>query len=206
MSCCLGITGGIGSGKSTVSLLLQKKGIKTFDADKVNHWILRRPEVIADLSTMFSREIIGEDGQIDRRKLGAIVFADNNNRAKCEAYLHPLIEQQLVDLRNVTKHSTVAIEIPLLYECGLEYLVDAVIVVDASLEKRIERIISRNNLTREEALARINSQMSLAEKVELADEVIHNDTDSMDDLGKEIDRLFTDGLTCEYIGKTKDGE
>jgi dephospho-CoA kinase len=170
----LGITGGIASGKTTVMTLLAKAGIPTISSDDLAHDCIRRgkPAYRAILAR-FGREILGSDSQIDRKKLGAIVFPDPVRRRRLEKIVHPCVAK---GLRQFIKrhHGVIALDIPLLFEAGYEKWFDKIIVVYASKADQIRRLGRRNGLSRQEALQRISAQMPLAAKRRRADKIIYN--------------------------------
>ena len=178
MGLVVGLTGGIASGKSTISNMIKEMGFTVIDAD-VEARIAVEPgrpayEQIVDY---FGEEILQEDGTIDRAKLGAIVFNDEEKRMKLNSFVHPAVRQQMMDkkekaLRNNEK--LVVLDIPLLLEGNLTTMIDKVLLVYVDEEVQLKRLMERNNFTEEEALARIRSQMPLKEKVKLSDAIIDN--------------------------------
>lgn len=178
MGLVVGLTGGIASGKSTISNMIKEMGFTVIDAD-VEARIAVEPgrpayEQIVDY---FGEEILQEDGTIDRAKLGTIVFNDEEKRMKLNSFVHPAVRQQMMDkkekaLRNNEK--LVVLDIPLLLEGNLTTMIDKVLLVYVDEEVQLKRLMERNNFTEEEALARIRSQMPLKEKVKLSDAIIDN--------------------------------
>lgn len=182
MAYVLGITGGIASGKSTVLKLFEALGAETLSADDLAREVLTKggrgyDEVVA----CFGSGILDKGGEIDRRRLGEMVFADPKAREKLNSITHPLIIERLrqaVDefrRRYPGRGSVLAVEIPLLFECGLEGLVDEVVVVAAEQATQLNRLTSVGGLSREQAEARIRSQMPIAEKIRRAGRVVYND-------------------------------
>ncbi|GAV23562.1 dephospho-CoA kinase [Carboxydothermus pertinax] len=174
----IGLTGGIASGKSTVSKLLEEHGFIIIDADQIAREILNpgKPayqKVIAN----FGREILKEDGQIDRIKLGKIVFSDPEKLALLNRLTHPEVGKEIRSQLNQLKEAgidRIVLDIPLLFEAQMQDLVDIIWVVYVPEEEQIKRLMTRNGFTREEAIKRIRSQMPLDEKARLADVVIDN--------------------------------
>jgi len=173
----IGLTGSIACGKSTVSSFLREIGYTVVDADAISH-SLTAPGGGA-LSAI--REAFGDGvfrgSELDRRALGSAVFSDREKRAQLNAILHPMILARIYDDldRHDTPDTLVFADVPLLYECGMADRFDRIWVVSAQEDTQLERLMARDSLTREEALARIRSQMPLEEKRRRADAVIHTD-------------------------------
>ncbi|HSL93586.1 MAG TPA: dephospho-CoA kinase [Bacillota bacterium] len=178
MAFFVGITGGIGTGKSTVCGFLRELGAEVIDADKVGKQILMpgKPAYFQVIER-FGRGILAEDGTVDRKALGRIIFEDSAARRDLDAFTHPAIKDE-VDVK-FAEHAArgdciVALEAPLLYEAGIENTVNEVWVVACGPEEQLERVMSRG-FTRSEAEARITAQMPLWEKIRRADKVIVTD-------------------------------
>jgi dephospho-CoA kinase len=172
----LGITGGIASGKSTVLRLLAKEGIPTADADELAHATLARGKPAYRAAVRrFGREILAKGGQIDRRKLGRIIFADPRKRRALEKMVHPGVIRELQRFIRSRSHGMLAVDIPLLFEAGLTRLVDLIVVVGCRLATQVERLLRRNKWSRAEALRRIRAQWPLKRKAALGDTVLQND-------------------------------
>ena len=171
----LGITGGIATGKTTVTTLLRKAGIPTICSDDIAHRaIYKGTSVYKAVIRRFGTGLLQKNGQISRKHLGGIVFRDPVQRKWLESQIHPVVVRELK--RFIHEHpGTVALDIPLLFEAGLEKLVDHVIVVYATKSQQLARLLKRNHLTRREALQRINAQMPLSTKCRRADTVLRND-------------------------------
>ncbi|MBQ6516415.1 dephospho-CoA kinase [bacterium] len=170
------ITGNIASGKSSVQKIFEDNGFKVFDTDKIAHKLLDDNE--KRIIKTFSDFDITEDGKISRRKLGRLVFNDENLRKELENILHPEIREEILKrFRENENEEFVFVGIPLLYEAKMEDLFDKVVVVCTDENIRIKRISDRDNLSKDDALKRINSQMPQDEKVKLADFVIENNSD-----------------------------
>jgi dephospho-CoA kinase len=192
MPIVLGITGGIATGKSTVTRMLAELGAETSSADEVAREVLERgTAVFREVVERFGEGVLKPDGSIDRAELGRLVFADEQARRDLEAITHPriisAINESIDKFRreHAGERRVLAVEIPLLYECGLEDTVDEVLVVAAEQEAQVGRLTTRSMVTREEALSRIRAQMSLDEKVERADFVVWND-DSIEVLSRRV--------------------
>jgi len=175
----IGLTGGIATGKSTAAEYLKQKGAKIIDADQISHQISQKGEkgwqLVVD---EFGEEILKENGEFDREKLGEIVFSDPVKRKKLESLLHPLIIYEMKERAHqyLESEEIVVFMAPLLYEAGLARFCDQVWVISSSEAGQIKRLKKRNDLSREEALKRIKSQMSLKDKKAKADIIIENDS------------------------------
>jgi len=170
----IGITGGIGCGKSVVLEILKEAGASIIDSDKLGHEALCESNVKKKLISSFGFDILDDNRNVDRKKL-SFVFADKKRLEKLNSILHPIIIKKIQEKIEILqkKSGIIALEIPLLYECNLGYLSDVVCVVYADLETRKKRLEKRG-LSNFEILERIKSQMPLEEKVVKADIVIMN--------------------------------
>ncbi len=182
----LGLTGGIGCGKSAVATLLKEQGFVVIDSDQLSHQALNEPDVVAQLVKRWGRDCLGVQGLPDRKWIGKKVFADAKERQFLESVLHPRIASMRQEMIQDKSRSYV-VEIPLLFELGMQNQFDATVCVMCSDEARLGRLKSRG-LSREEAQLIINSQMPLQEKLKMADYVIFNDG-SHDFLRSEVSRL-----------------
>ena len=176
----IGLTGGIASGKSTVAKLFQKKGAYLVDFDVLVRSV-EEPGAPAwkRIVENFGSEILSEDGIIiDREKLGAIVFRDKEKLEKLNGIVHPLVfeewERQIADIKKKNPNAIVISDIPLLIEVGKVDEVDLVVLVYISQEEQIRRLMERDGCNREDALVRIDSQMSIDEKLWYSDFVVDN--------------------------------
>tara|TARA_Y100000590_G_scaffold232439_1_gene261840 strand:- start:4969 stop:5568 length:600 start_codon:yes stop_codon:yes gene_type:complete len=183
----IGLTGGIGTGKSLVSNLLNDLGATVVNADLLGHEAYLPGTVGFDMVVdAFGDQIVGEDGTVDRKKLGPIVFSSPQNMSKLNAIMHPLIRDMIQgQLEEYSSNGTdvVVVEAAVLIEAGWQDLFDEVWVVTSDKETVIERLKDRNSLSREDAIARIESQMSNDERVGHSNVVISNDgtTDELAD-------------------------
>lgn len=190
----IGLTGSIGTGKSTVSQLLKDNFIPVIDADDIAKKVVDvgSPGLKA-VGEEFGREFIFPDGSLDRRKLGQYIFTEPKGRQRLEAILHPLIQKETYRQRKQLedKKEPLAIyDIPLLYETNAQPQFDAVIVVACTEEQQKERLRLRHpQWTEEEIESRIAAQIPMAIKEKAADFIVHNDGDR-DQLKKEMDRLL----------------
>jgi dephospho-CoA kinase len=170
----IGLTGGIASGKSLVSRTLQGLGMIVIDADDVSHELMAKDEVVRQkVVETFGTEVLTEAGAIDRGKLAAIVFRDQERRQALEQIMHPGILAQLSERARGAK-TDVVLDIPLLIEQGGDKGVNLVVVVYATRECQIQRLMARDGISREEAIRRVDAQLPLEEKIAYADYVINN--------------------------------
>ncbi len=174
----IGLTGGISSGKSTVAEMIKQLGIPIVDADVIAREVVEpNEEAYAQIVQHFGTSILNEDQTIDRKKLGAIVFNDENERKKLNSIVHPAIRQRMKQQKEQYLQEGfvhVVLDIPLLFESKLTYLVEKTLLVYVNEDVQLQRLMARDESTKEEALSRIKSQMPLKEKINLADEVINN--------------------------------
>ena len=188
----VGLTGSIASGKSTVARRLKDRGIPVIDLDKVGHEVLRkRHEAFEPVLAAFGPDVLGPDGEIDRRKLGALVFADPVARERLNQIVHPRIrdeEARRVEAMAEAGETAVATEAALLIETGQRPRFDFFVVVGCAPDIQIARLIQRDGCTPEEAKQRISSQLSFEEKKREADWVIDTGGERAATLA-EADRL-----------------
>jgi len=178
----VGLTGGIGTGKSTVAAMLAARGAVVIDADRLAREVVEPGEpTLARIVQEFGPEVLGPDGRLDRKALGALVFADPARRRRLEALTHPPIrarlDARLEALARAGFRGVVVVDAPLLVESGLHRAMDRLVVVTADEATQLARLMARDGLDRAEALRRIRSQMPLAAKARLADHVIDNSGD-----------------------------
>lgn len=191
----IGLTGGIGSGKSTVSDMLRSKGAAVVHADLVGHEVYR-PGTAAwkEIVAAFGQDVLNAEREIDRRKLAAIVFANPEARRRLNAITHPpmrrLMAERLDELRRQGVRVAV-LEAALLIEAGWADLTDEVWLTLAPPAVAAQRLMERNGLSREEAEARIASQLSNEERLEHADVVINTDC-SLAEVARRVDELWED--------------
>lgn len=190
----VGLTGGIGSGKSTVAGLLADHGATIVVADDVARDVVEPgSQGLAAVVAEFGEEVLTPRGALDRAALGAIVFADELRRARLEEILLPLIAAEAWARIDAVPAGQVAVyDVPLLVEGQMEDMFDLVVVVEADLEARLERL-ARRGLEAEQAMARIASQATDAERRAVADVVIAN-SGSLDDLARAVDRMWQERL------------
>ncbi len=189
----IGVTGGIGAGKSSVSRILEELGARVIDADKLSHDVVE-PGKLAwhQITEAFGKEILRADQSLDRKKLAQRVFHSEVLRLKLEAIVHTQvirsIRENLDALRNQGYEGLVVLDVPIPVKHGFLDTVDIVWVITASEETRIARIIARSGMSPEEAKSRINAQLSQHEYLQLADRIIENDG-SMEELKTAVKAL-----------------
>ena len=179
MSITVGLTGGIATGKSTVAQLWQERGAAIINADQIAREVVRPGEpALAQIAKVFGQEVLGRDGELERKALARLVFGDPAQLKLLNAITHPpilqLIRERIAE-QKAAGVPVIIVEAPLLIETGLHRLVDKVVLVTASVETQITRLKERDGLTRDEALARIRSQLSVEEKLRWADYIIDTD-------------------------------
>lgn len=192
----LGLTGGIASGKSTVSNYLASKNIPIVDADIGAREVVEvGTEGLQSIVTHFGKEVLSEDGSLNRKKLGAIIFDNETKRELLNQLLGTNIREwiltKVADYRR-QDIPLLVLDIPLLYEASYQEVCDAVMVVYTPPEIQLERLIKRNGLTTKEAQDRINSQLSIEKKKQLADILIDNSNkieDTYLQIGEWLDKM-----------------
>jgi dephospho-CoA kinase len=178
MAMIIGLTGGIASGKSTVSEMLKNWGIPVIDAD-IEARLAVEPgeEAYGQILNHFGKSILYEDGSINRARLGEIIFNNEGERMILNEIVHPAVRKRMAEKQEIAQskgESMIIMDIPLLFESELRSTVDRTLLVYVDEEIQLQRLMARNNYTKEEAVARIQSQMPLIEKKKLADAVIDN--------------------------------
>jgi dephospho-CoA kinase len=189
----VGLTGGIASGKSTVSTMLRELGAVVIDADRLAREVVAKgTEGFDEVVAAFGSEVVGPDGELDRPALGAIVFSDEAKRRQLEAIIHPRVRDASAALEaDVPPGALVVHDIPLLAEAGRGSGFDAVIVVDASEEDAITRMIRDRAMSREEALSRIRAQATREQRRAIATYVLTNDK-TVADLREQVATVFAE--------------
>ena len=176
----VGLTGGIGSGKSTASQHFNSLGAYVINADEEAKNLISTNETVQnELIAEFGTDIIDGTGSVNKKKLARIAFQDQDHQQRLNSVVHPyiynLIDKEFNQVLNVGKHGIFIVDGALIFESGYDVHLDYVIVVTAQLKHRMERALGRETLSREEILKRIEFQWPEKEKVNLADFVVHND-------------------------------
>ncbi|MCM3340456.1 dephospho-CoA kinase [Paenibacillus sp. MER TA 81-3] len=175
----IGLTGGIASGKSTVSNLLVERGALLVDADRIaREVVLPGSPVLDKIAELFGMDMLLEDGSLDRKRLGEVVFASEEQRKVLEGVTHPAIRHEMIAqmsrLEGEYPDKLVVVDVPLLYESGLTEMFESVVVVYVPKEIQLQRLIQRDGIDEVQAERRLQSQWDIEEKRKLADVVIDN--------------------------------
>ncbi|MFC9532447.1 dephospho-CoA kinase [Streptomyces sp. NPDC057717] len=189
----VGLTGGIGAGKSEVSRLLVEHGAVLIDADRIAREVVEPGTPgLAAVVEAFGSDVLAPDGSLDRPALGAIVFADADRLAVLNAIVHPLVGARSAELEAAaTGDSVVVHDVPLLAENALAPLYDVVVVVDASPETQLDRLVRLRGMSEEDARARMAAQATRDKRLEIADIVIDNDV-PLDELHRRVGAVWAD--------------
>lgn len=194
MTKVIGLTGNIGTGKSTVAKMFNELGAQIIDADQVARDIVEpNKPAWKEIVNYFSEEILNKDRTINRKKLGEIVFKDEEKRLKLNNITHPKIMKKIGSFVNECKKKNaiaVIIEAALIVEKGgLKDLIDALIVVSSDEESQLERIITRDKIDLGDARSRIKSQLPISEKIKYADYIINNST-NLEETRKQVNKIW----------------
>ena len=193
----VGLTGGIGSGKSAVSALLAQKGAVIIDADRIARTVVAKGTPgLAQVVEAFGRGVLRPDGELDREAVGRIVFGDAEQLARLNAIVHPLVGEETARETAAAEAAGAKVavyDVPLLVENGLQSLYDVVVVVSARPATQLERLMRARGMSAEDARARLAAQLPLADKLAAATYVIENDG-PREELAPQVDRLWADLL------------
>ncbi|WP_139892805.1 dephospho-CoA kinase [Bacillus sp. D386] len=173
-----GVTGGIASGKSSVSKWLISKGYPVIDADIAARKVVEPGmPALEEIKNVFGQDICLPDGTLDRKKLGSIVFSNSEKRQMLNGIVHPAVRKWMMEETEKALHQEkelVFMDIPLLFESNLTHMVEGIILVYVKPEVQLKRLMARDHFTEEEALARIRAQMPIDDKKKLADYIVDN--------------------------------
>ena len=191
----IGLTGGIASGKTTVCNLFKDLSVEIIDADVISHELSKKGgAAFEEIIEAFEDEIIGNDGELDRKKLRSIVFNDDSKKKMLEGIIHPKVLLSINEKIKASQSDYLIISVPLMIETGMNAMMDRVLLIDCNVETQIERIIQRDQTSREEAIKIIESQASIESKRELSDDrIINNNETSIEELTlkvKELDDFY----------------
>jgi dephospho-CoA kinase len=174
----IGLTGGIASGKSTVSAMLSEMGLPVVDADQIAREVVKRGEpAYKEIVQHFGTEILDSDGNLDRKQLGAIIFSNPKEREVLNHIVHPAVRKEMMlkkDTYVQQGYAHVVLDIPLLFESKLTHMVEKTLLIYVHEKKQLERLMNRDHAGKEDAEKRISSQMPLRDKITRADVVINN--------------------------------
>ncbi|HOY10798.1 MAG TPA: dephospho-CoA kinase [Candidatus Omnitrophota bacterium] len=203
----IGVTGSYGTGKSTVAGMFADLGASVIDADRIVHALLStRGRCYEAIVQVFGPRVLTESGDIDRKKLSGLVFPDQGQRKILESLVHPEvvrdIKKQLAGLKKDRRVRAVVLDIPLLFEAGLQFLVDMTVVVRATQKDQLLRTASRTVLTRSDRLKRIRAQMPLRDKMRQADIIIDN-RGSLKETRSQVQQFWDTHVQGAPINKTK---
>jgi len=189
----VGLTGGIGSGKSTVASLLKERGATVIDADAIARQVVEPGQpALAALVAEFGDEILREDGTLNRGELARVAFHDPEATARLNGIMHPAIKAETARLIDLAGRDAIVIhDMPLLVETGQHELVDRVVVVDVPEATQLERAVGLRGLTRDDVERRMAAQVSRQDRLAFADVVIDN-SGSIDDTVRQVDALWED--------------
>jgi dephospho-CoA kinase len=203
----IGVTGGIGSGQSTVCDYLEKLGCKIIDVDKKAKQIIQRDlSLQKELKVVFGKDIFFEDGKLNRKRLAQLAFRDDERTLQLNKLVHPRMVAEIIEEMETARFSQtyplIVVDAALIYEISIEQMFDAVIVVYTNMENRVKRVMQRDNVSRSEVLARVRRQIPLDDKKKWADHSIDNNG-SVQDLKlvtkKIFDELVKDIKTARRI-------
>ena len=189
----VGLTGGVASGKSTVSAMLAELGAVVIDADLLAREVVAPgTDGLAEVVAAFGPEVIAADGALDRPAVGAIVFADAAKRRVLEGIIHPRVRARAAEIEAAAPAGAVVVhDIPLLAETGQAGSFDAVVVVDVPVDTQVERMVSLRGMSREEAESRVAAQATREERLAVATHVVDN-TGSLEELRARVDAVYAD--------------
>lgn len=186
----LGLTGGIASGKSTLSNIFRELGIKIVDADKIAKDISEREDVLLEIKNIFGNGVFDKNGVLDRKKLKNKVFSDKSKLKKLNDIVHPKVWNEFKKIKEKTaKNDIIIFDVPLLFESGMDKMCDKVLLIYINKELQIKRMLERDGIDRELALKIINSQMSLEEKISKSHLKIEN-SGTIEDLRIKAKKIY----------------
>jgi len=190
----VGLTGGIGSGKSTVARMLEERGAVVFDADVLARAVVEPgTPAHAAVTERFGANVLAPGGELDREALASIVFADPAARRDLEAIVHPEVRRLFAEGSEVYRETdrVVVFSAPLLVETGMHTAFDVLVVVSATTTTQVERLMRERGMSEAAILARIDAQAPLEDKAEVADFLVDNEG-TLDELDQQVERLWSD--------------
>ena len=189
----VGLTGGVASGKSTVSAMLAELGAVVIDADLLAREVVAQgTDGLAEIMAAFGPDILTAEGELDRPAMGAIVFADESKRRTLEAIIHPRVRARSAEIEAAAGEGAVVVhDIPLLAETGQAAAFDAVIVVDVPVETQVERMVSLRGMSRTDAETRVAAQATREDRLAIATHVVEN-TGTLEELQARVDAVYAE--------------
>ena len=184
----IGLTGGIASGKTTVSDFFKQFGTKVIDADVISHQVTK-PDGTAfqEIISSFGSSVLDENGLIDRKKMRKIIFDDANKKEMLERIIHPKVREEMFNLASQSNDHYLIVSVPLLVETGMNEMMDRTLVVDCSEETQIERLMHRDKITLDEAKSILRNQTNRSTRLKAADDLIVNEKNvTLNELEKEV--------------------
>ena len=184
----IGLTGGVASGKTTVSDFFKGLGISVIDADVISHEVTQPDgSAFEEIISSFGSNILDENGLIDRKKMRAIIFDDASKKEMLERIIHPKVREEMFDSMSKSNDHYLIVSVPLLVETGVNQMMDRTLVVDCSEETQIERLIHRDEITLDEAKSILRNQTSRSNRLKAADDLIVNEKNvTLNELEKEV--------------------
>ena len=184
----IGLTGGVASGKTTVSNFFKQFGIEVIDADVISHQVTK-PDGTAfqEIISSFGSSVLDENGLIDRKKMRKIIFDDVSKKEMLERIIHPKVREEMFNLASQSNDHYLIVSVPLLVETGMNEMMDRTLVVDCSEETQIERLMHRDKITLGEAKSILRNQTNRSTRLKAADDLIVNEKNvTLDELEKEV--------------------
>ena len=187
----IGLTGGIGSGKSTICSMFEELGAEVIDADQISHAIVRKDRPLyQEIVSHFGARIIDEKKELNRPLLRKVIFNDSKEKKWLESLMHPVINREILSLINKSKSPYIILSVPLLLESKNYEFVDRILVIDIPESLQLDRIKKRDNISTELAQKIINSQITRSERNKKADDIIVNDA-PIEDIRKLVKKLHS---------------
>ena len=187
----IGLTGGIASGKTTVSDCFKKVGTKVIDADEISHDVTKPDgSAFKEIISSFGTDILDVNGQIDRKKLRSLIFDDLSKKEMLEKIIHPKVREKMFKTINQSNEHYLIISVPLLVETGMNQMMDRTLVVDCSEGTQIERLMDRDKITFDEAKSIMANQALRSDRQRFADDLIVNEKNvTLNELEKQVFEL-----------------
>ena len=184
----IGLTGGVASGKTTVSDFFKGLGIPVIDADVISHEVTQPDgSAFEEIISSFGSNILDENGLIDRKKMRAIIFDDASKKEMLERIIHPKVREEMFNLASQSNDHYLIVSVPLLVETGMNEMMDRTLVVDCSEETQIERLMHRDKITLGEAKSILRNQTNRSTRLKAADDLIVNEKNvTLNELEKEV--------------------